>query len=328
VFGNIEVYEVLAQEKDQPVMVGSNLPTVGPKYKWNDNDVAYKDFGDYVVSGNPNTTYQNRSLFTRTPVAGDFPGTLGSPLMVIDPQNAGGPNCDNGASQNSMIGAGWVSLSSKDTNNCGAYIPLSDLPNRKAYLIKFKAENVSGKPLLFWVENLNSRRIDSQSYLPKDSTETSYYFVQPPMEEYGSGYALHFDNISVGQEKTINKLGTIEVYAIDYDLLIHSATQKNNMTGRAVFTTDKIKVEKLNPSLYKVDFKNPPSAGDHLVLFQAHDPGWVAVGLDSHVLIDNWTNGWTLTGKEKNLFIVFWPQTFIYIGLIILFVTVLVFILI
>ena len=48
---------------------------------------------------------------------------------------------------------------------------------------------------------------------------TTSYFIQPPMTSDGLGYALHFDNLSIGNQKTINDLGEINLYQIPYHFL-------------------------------------------------------------------------------------------------------------
>ena len=63
-FGSIDVYKV--SSKDNPnnyIFTQKELPLVNT-YKWNNNDKAYSELGNYVSSPNPNYTYPFRSLFS------------------------------------------------------------------------------------------------------------------------------------------------------------------------------------------------------------------------------------------------------------------------
>jgi len=62
--------------------------------------------------------------------------------------------------------------------------PLPNLDHGLSYLISTESKNVSGKTLLFWVENMNLRRADMEVYLSTDYglQTTVDRFIQPPME--------------------------------------------------------------------------------------------------------------------------------------------------
>ena len=143
-------------------------------------------------------------------------------------------------------------LEAEDATNCSAGFYLPDLSHKYSYLISAETKNISGKPLLFWLENLTNRKADMEVYLTTDyGLRTTVYglrstdyrlrstdyglrttavavdsrrstvdrLIQPPMASDGLGYLLHFDNISIGRQKTINELGKITVYPIPYRFL-------------------------------------------------------------------------------------------------------------
>jgi hypothetical protein len=70
-FGKIKVYQVnLETPVKDFVFFAENLPTVGPEYKWNDEDIAYREIGDYISATSDKQQvkskilYPFRSLFT------------------------------------------------------------------------------------------------------------------------------------------------------------------------------------------------------------------------------------------------------------------------
>jgi len=207
----------------------------------------------------------------------------------------------------------------------GIYLP--NLSNRLSYLITVKSRNITGKSLFFWLENLNSKRADLETYLPKTTSITSNsrittsYFIQPPMENFAQGYSLHFDNISIGRVKTINDLGRITVNPIPYRFLTSlkvTSSQLSELSSQnSVVSSEGIVVDHPNPSLYQVTINKQQlavSRGPILVLSQSYDPSWrayeisnskfsifnhllpfiFAQELKNHILVNNWENGWVL----------------------------------
>lgn len=67
-FGNIDLYQFNSNLKeDKYITIVNDLPNVLPSYKWNDNDVAFNEFGPYLSAINDNSSniyYPFRSIFT------------------------------------------------------------------------------------------------------------------------------------------------------------------------------------------------------------------------------------------------------------------------
>lgn len=231
-----------------------------------------------------------------------------------------------------------IKISTIDSKGCLSYIA-TNLSNRIGYLITAQTNNVSGKPFLFWIENLTIKRADLETYLPEG--ENTSFIIQPPMENFGVGYGLHFDNISIGKEKTINELQNITVNPIPWRFLTELKIVKNTADG--LQTTDysnELKVEHQNQSFYKVKISSSPSAisnKQYLVLSQSFDSGWIAwkgkmfFGKKlPHLLINNWENGWDLSAVLSDqstntqpqlpitIYIFYWPQLLQYFGYLLL----------
>lgn len=251
-----------------------------------------------------------------------------------------------------------LTLEAEDANNCSASFWLPDLPHKYGYLISAETKNISGKSLLFWVENLTNRKADMELYL--DFALMKSYLVQPPMAEDGLGYSLHFDNISIGRKQTINDLGRINVNPIPYEFLMGIKLVQNESEDGDVYggvnvyhswgdTASHLRVEHLNPEMYEVRIKEEVAENTILVLSQAYHEGWRAYAMSNgkcqmlnlkeilpflcgkeikeHVKVNNWENGWQLGSgkwevesgnKERTIILFFWPQYLEYAGFVLL----------
>ena len=192
-------------------------------------------------------------------------------LIQIPPQPI---NCDQ-FNQGEMVrellqeeGFQFARFTSISSGNCLDF----DLPNltqKIGYLVTVENRNIEGKSLLFSVINKNSQRSDLETYLPKKLVPSPYtlapnisYFIIPPMEEFGQGYTLHFDNISIGRVKTINDLGRITVNPIPYRFLTGLKIVKGktdlSTSEESLRNTSEVSysVEHPNPSFYKIQFNN------------------------------------------------------------------------
>lgn len=238
-----------------------------------------------------------------------------------------------------------LKLTTVDANNCSAVFWLPDLPNKYGYLISTETKNISGKSLLFWIENLTNRKADMELYLG-----TKSYLIQPPMAEDGLGYSLHFDNISIGKKQTVNELGKISVNPIPYNFLtgikLVESSKQQGVSGASAGLV--MEVKHPNPAVYEVKIEGTVEENTTLILSQSYHDGWKAYEINSkfkmqneklwktfpflfgkeikeHVVVNNWENGWTLESdkqyviSDKNtIVLVFWPQYLEYLGFLFL----------
>lgn len=291
-FGNISIYHVeLARPTKDFVSIASKLPAT-PGYKWGNLDQAFSDFGDYEEGSE--IYYQNRTLFT---------GKRQEDLE-FNPANivTGEPRVFD-------ISRKCSEDSGKTTECVTIYLP--DLVHAEGYVVSVESINYEGLPLAFWIENLNSRKSDLETYLPKG--QHTSYFVLPPMELDGLGYALHFDSVSVGREKVVNEVGQVTVAPFDYRGMV--SEKLGDAEPASYLAADNFEVAHPNPSWYQIDLKHP---GENLILAQSFENGWVAWDQDfrflKHKKINNWANGWELSDSSKTVYIFFWPQVLEFIG--------------
>ncbi|MCL5434967.1 MAG: hypothetical protein M1405_01115 [Patescibacteria group bacterium] len=234
-------------------------------------------------------------------------------------------------------------LISFNSNNCFD-IDLPSLSQRISYLVTVKSRNLEGQSPLFSIINKTSQKPNFESNLPKNKEFSNAYFIIPPMEDYGLGYNLYFDSVSMGNVKTVNDLSNVEVHQIPYRFLTflkiekHPDAKKSNVSINASDST----VYHPNPSFYEIKPNKPLQSGVTLLLSQSYDKDWRAYVLDSenilnkmfpflggeelknHVLVNNWENGWVLDSKiDKNsrIIIVYLPQYLEFLGFLTIVVT-------
>ncbi len=220
----------------------------------------------------------------------------------------------------------FLRLGAIDAKNCGTSLWLPNLTHQLSYLITIEARHVKGKSLLFWIENLNSRKSDLETYLPKTKDWQKFVFIQPPMEEDGLGYSLHLDNISIGQIESVNDLGKITINPFPFEFLtsLKLVNPQAQVENPGLFSPERISHS--NPSQYVVKGGFKPN--QTLILSQAYHQGWLAwegkpfLGKRlEHVLVNNWENGWIIEEEDTPVYILFWPQLLEYFGFFLLLAT-------
>lgn len=235
-----------------------------------------------------------------------------------------------------------LELSSKNATPCiSFYLPTLD--HDQAYFLSFTSRNIEGRGLHFWALNEDEKTPLIDTYLEKNSREITPTIVLPPMEKFGKSYSLHFDNISIGNEKSGNLLGNISINPIPFYFISNLSLEKEN-TSLSTFDQTKISVKHPNESLYLVNLKAKQNSA--ISLSQAYSPYWKAYGvkdfglfnqifpffgteIKNHVEIDNWKSGWiidqSIINNQLSIVIVYLPQYLQYFGFILTIGTVIAF---
>jgi hypothetical protein len=229
----------------------------------------------------------------------------------------------------------WLKISSEDATNCISFY-LPGLNHLYGYLLYIENKNISGRPLRFWLLNENEKISPIDVFL--ETKNNLSVLVLPPQSRDGLSYSLHFENISIGNQKTINYLGEIKMIPIPYNFLTSISFNKDD--EQIIPKSYSVpKVTHPNESLYVV--KEIPDQAKTLILSQSYNSGWKAYQvpktgsltailpfffgkeLKNHVLINNWENGWVLPvstqePRSKNIVIAYLPQYLQYFGLVLL----------
>lgn len=293
----------------------------------NDN-IIWFDQQDLEQTGiyQPSTSYNGQEMTVTIPKIKNYFSSQIDPAKQISLSKL--KNCDYLSAENpsslrkvdekvvEVNDKSVLRLNSVLSNNCTAEFLLPNMSHEFGYLITVQSRNIENKSILFWIENLTSKKSDLETYLPKSKDLKNLYFVQPPMEKYGQGYFLHLDNVSFNKRPSVNDLGEISIYPIPYDFLtqIHFGETENN---DRIYSNCVNNVYHPIAFYYQVNINNDCKDSSTLVLSQSYDKGWMAFDttenklevISDKKLINNWANGWTLnTEKVKSVIVFFIPQ--------------------
>lgn len=239
-----------------------------------------------------------------------------------------------------------VQLKAQNSSNCiDFYIP--NLIHNQGYAVFVNGKNTSGRSLHFWVLNEDAKFAPIDTYLLSKNETNS--FILPAMEENGRGYSIHFDNESIGGEKSENSISKIGIYQIPYDYLKNVTLGNTNKQPSQIISINNIasNISHPNESLYYMNLKNEIKPDTILILSQSFNSGWTAYKvaktdsfvrkflnsylpfifgskIKNHVMVNNWSNGWIIEEKidssKQSIVIVYMPQYFEYLGFVIIFI--------
>lgn len=338
---NQENIQLEIEEIDDYIQFRSKIPNGIEDYdinipEFNNNELVWVDSEGLTQVAYYRPTIQSSEDEIEVVVPKSY-GYFGTKLDVFNIPGLNNPQeCDQlkdvsgakiGELSNKVVQEGdfkMLRLYSKNTKNCSAAYWLPNLPHKYAYMVSILAKNNEGKSLRFWVENLSTKRTEIESYLPTNKDLKFSRFIIPPLEEDGLGYSLHLDNVSIGDFPSSNDIYQLAIFPIPYEYLSQINFEKGEPTKLEYF--DDFSVEHPNPSLYKVNIKNPE--GKNLILSQSFNKGWIAFNLDgikidlirNHFLVNNWSNGWKLENLNQNsqIIIFYLPQLLEFLGFVFL----------
>lgn len=312
-FGRLKVYERDARTQSF-VRTAGTLPQV-PAYQWTDNDVAYRDLGDYAAGKKTEArsiAYPFRSLFTKralderefTVTATQSAITLAatarntansltvdttvpvfstSNTTVLTPQSVipcGVLKPGTASAEEIMTpSATGLRLTSRNQRGCLSFAADS-LPTADGYLTAVTWRHVQGRPLLFSLISNTAKHVEVETLLEtstpsRDGWHTSY-FVLPPLAPDGLGYTVYMTNDSIGQTETVNDIGSINFYPFPYQNLVSSHSPiPETATASAAVASNPTAVVHPNPAVYTVTMPSGHTA-ETLILSQSYNPSWYA----------------------------------------------------
>lgn len=275
----------------------------------NDRSAAFVD----VIT--PYTTDDNIQprMVSQEPTAVQVPkieSDLTKEYLVKDlPNIIDAGSCDlfrSGTIDRYVTPEGAVRFSSENSSNCYT-VDMPHLPHRISYIIAIESRWEEGKPIRIGLINATSGKIDIDVHLPKSDEFVTSYIVVPPMDQFGVGYKIYIDNVSIGDMRTVNDLREIRLYPFPYEFISSTAFIKNNIIKRTPILIHSQSYSQAWHA-YEVD-----SALDNLF------PILFADQLTGHVLVNNWANGWKLdspTNDTANVKIIYLPQYLQHLGFV------------
>ena len=245
-------------------------------------------------------------------------------------------SCD--ASRIGPTTSSWLGYKKIESSRASACIDIgiSDLSQRYGYLVTVSSRHISGRRLFISITNEETKRTFLENYVTDKGISNEFidsFFIIPPMDGYGQGYRITLDNLSVSNDKTINDIASIRIYTIPYDEMVslkidNAQLTMQNKEQNTISITD---VEHPNPAYYKISIAGVEGITgvkeNTLILSQSFDEGWKAYDVSKcqsvkgikamqiicetfpflfgkeikeHVLVNNWSNGWTLKSDQSD----------------------------
>ena len=296
-------------------------------------EVGGVDFSDYVLEGGSSSIIKSKIfdgknvIYLDTPISINVYGNiveLAVKKTLVESasfKDIAFINCRNNLKDfgGSVIKNGDLEVHSKDRASACFSFGRPFLAHWNGYLVKVNSENLLGEPLLFYVVGNKS---NTQSKIEENLKSGINYYILGNGSYYDDGYIFGFQNISFSETSTVNKLHSLEIYALPFDFIKKIKFIKRDSLVNKPIYSDFIKTRKNNYSKFTI--LEGSSFYDTVVLNQAYDPGWVALcGLGKcdaqHVKVNNWANGWVFKNSvPNNVKLIFWPQYLEFLGFLLL----------
>lgn len=256
--------------------------------------------------------------------------------------------CDSGKKGRAAVNKTSSSLESQAFDGAALCFSVSNdhLNQGESYLIAISAEQIQGRPLLFYVLDKTNKESVLEDRLRNHSP---YLYIIPPRDDNSLGYSLTFQANSYMGSMTQTSIKNVSMYIFPFKI-INSMKFIPKAKANDINNDFFVWVDWKKNNYYSYSIKNINLSSDSqktVVLSQAFDPGWKAYLFESvkdelswiktylpflfgreikeHVLVNNWANGWNLTNlnlkddtPNTHIVIMFWPQYLEYIGFFVL----------
>ena len=331
-FGDLLVYKT--KFTNPRVRIIENPVSIGPP-AISYYDFAYAKYHDYITYSNPkkNTIYypfrniidnQNR-IISKDILASLSSSTTLDPKLTLNTGNdcsPANPQEKTNFQKNIILGKSdeFIEYSSLGGSFC-EHFSYPTLSRNKAYLISITSRNVKGLPLRICVYNYLSKRCDLFTHLLSSKSFARDVFLIPPID---AGMGFDINNFSVKNSPSVNNLRSIEISPFDYEKLSQIETYPSealNETKNALVYSQSFDS---GWKAYQVNLKNQKS---NLKTFLVNIfPFFFGKEIKEHVLVNNWANGWILSGQSlilnhSSFIIIYWPQYLEYLGFAVLITT-------
>lgn len=341
--GRIRIYHVTLPDSYGPVELAQNVPNVGPLYAYTDHDEAIQTTIPYLTDETKSFDifFPFRSLFTGREESERAVSIQEDETTIQFGKNEYTVNINkeenieydsnetNDLHQTTLYEqySSFERYTSINASNCVTVDALK-LLQRNGYLVAISTRHVTGRRLSLSVTNKDTKRTFLETYvtskdMPNNAWHTSYFII-PTMDAFGLGYTITLDNLSIGREQTINDIAQIRIYTIPYQDMIQTRIQNTDKKSLVLTPTT---IVHPNAALYKVTVSEP-TLQSTLILNQSYDPGWHAFiitkeklfSLNTHVLVNNWANGWMIDSlpNDTTIVIFFLPQLLEWIGFLLI----------
>ena len=361
----LALYKLPEQNDNNYIQLQNVLPNIGPSIKITDFDNAFLNNGNYQtdetknfesyypfldftsVTKLPRTDWQidkdvNSKLAIKatqrynTSNSTEF--RISEPIATLHTKDFPVKNCEKMGSVSMNIRNDTATISSKDKATACFGFEQSDKNQNTGYVIRMKTKKIKGASLFLYISDLTKDQIMIEEYIP----EGEHFLIIPPHFKYGIGYYLSFYLFSYKGFESVATIEDITISPLPYNE-IKNFTFKND-SNFIVPITKFYPIDATKNSLYKytVQVSQTKDKENTLILYQAYHHGWTAYYIDdalaeffpfifgreiiSHVKINNWANGWTISdegrmmkdekfrNEKSKIVLLFWPQYLQYLG--------------
>lgn len=341
-YGEIDPSKVLVSPSSLVLKLDGKIPSFYDlSSNWEqtpDYSYAFREQPDLVAQEESATPFrQGENLYISIPL-NEEPTTLKNALHKNQ-------LCDkNTPSQNgSMVTKeDLVSFTSVNGQTC-SYIPFPNQHHDLGGIVIIEARNVKGLPLRLCITDNISDRCDVYTTFDEGSEWKRYYFMIPPLQTGSSGYAVNFNNVSIGETESQNEIRLVQFVVFPYERIQKLKLVKDGSTSGT--TNNSISVTsstEVNPLLFTATVKKNTEAGLGVVSSaKTFDTGWQAYQIEtkegfsgfiqtvfpqvfgqkinSHIRVNNWENGWIVfPDSTMKIVIVYTPQYLEYAGFAVL----------
>jgi len=345
-FSFLTIYKTDFELGNQGISAPQTYTKVDADLIYSDRDGVFGKVGTYIYDPN-GVAFPYANLDKRGPVAitlkeGKFEFTnsqnglrLTFPAERIVTEElgkrgfAGGVNCDLmklGSVGKEIVGTNILYTANLGGVSCD-YLDWPKLNQKDGYFLRVKGENMEGRSLKIYLNNLETGKMDLEELLA--TSKFDELFVIYP-KTTGVGYVLNLETRSYGRVASKNVLEAVELYKLPVDWItnLYFDTESNSKIDSNLKVAE---VKKFGPSLYSVKVEGEGL----LTLGQGYEEGWIApsmindkwsmtnIKMLKHVKVNSWENGWVIenskTQKLQNskIYIVFWPQYLEFAGVFI-----------
>jgi len=211
-FGEISIYKIQRDKDIKGLRIENDLPMVLPSYQWTDNDVAYRELGDYMLQPQgpalnsqltkSDIVYPFRSLFTKrsvnerefgvketnntvtissstVPDAMPFVIDKNQALVfesvkegVVDPKNTAPCYPFKNGVVKTTMEDNYLHLQATDNRLCLNF-GMPDLWHREGYIVAVTSRHIEGRPLIFALINKTAKHTEIETQLSAVSNQSS-----------------------------------------------------------------------------------------------------------------------------------------------------------
>lgn len=191
------------------------------------------------------------------------------------------------------------------------------------HLLRISGNNSSGRPLKVFIEHLGKKMIVQEFLTPKGSYD-AMFTLSSWNDSSPSTYALNVETRSMGGERALNEISAILQYPLPLSeqwLTDISLTPDTNTSEKQndVVVSDEIKM-----GTYSFMFTGDARSKGVVVLEEAYDPGWIAIGTSDNLIHSNqilehtkyngWSNAWLVPQGKWHIRLLYLPQLLNFAG--------------